>query len=128
MAAGVNVCIGHDSVMDPWYPLGYGDPLQAAFVLAHLGQMSGDAELRRLLEMITVNPAQALGHRGLRAAAGRPGRPRGLRRAHRGGRPAPGGAAHAGAARRQGGRPQRRPAQHTVIWDGAEEQVTFLRN
>jgi len=22
MAAGVNVCIGHDSVMDPWYPLG----------------------------------------------------------------------------------------------------------
>ena len=35
--AGVNVCIGHDSVMDPWYPLGYGDPLQAAFVLVHLG-------------------------------------------------------------------------------------------
>ncbi|MCA1646863.1 MAG: amidohydrolase family protein [Chloroflexi bacterium] len=22
LAAGVNVCIGHDSVMDPWYPLG----------------------------------------------------------------------------------------------------------
>jgi cytosine deaminase len=38
--AGVNVCIGHDSVMDPWYPLGYGDPLQAAFVLVHYGQMS----------------------------------------------------------------------------------------
>src|SRR5260221_2267843 len=35
LAAGVNVCVGHDSVMDPWYPLGYGDPLQAAFVLAH---------------------------------------------------------------------------------------------
>ena len=59
--AGVNVSIGHDSVMDPWYPLGYGDPLQAAFVLVHLGQMSGDAELRRLIEMITVNPAAALG-------------------------------------------------------------------
>ena len=41
LAAGVNVAIGHDSVMDPWYPLGYGDPLQAAFVLAHLGHMSG---------------------------------------------------------------------------------------
>ena len=37
LAAGVNVAIGHDSVMDPWYPLGFGDPLQAAFVLAHLG-------------------------------------------------------------------------------------------
>src|SRR5213083_3475716 len=59
--AGVNVCVGHDSVMDPWYPLGYGDPLQAAFVLVHLGHMSGDAELRRLLDMITVNPAAALG-------------------------------------------------------------------
>src|SRR5881394_2982487 len=59
--AGVNVCIGHDSIMEPWYPLGYGDPLQAAFVLAHLGHMSGDAELRRLIEMITVNPAAALG-------------------------------------------------------------------
>src|SRR5438067_2047817 len=45
LAAGVNVCVGHDSVMDPLYPLGYGDPLQAAFVLAHYGQMSGHGEL-----------------------------------------------------------------------------------
>src|SRR3982074_1516621 len=34
LAAGVNVCVGHDSVMDPWYPLGYGDPLQAAAIFA----------------------------------------------------------------------------------------------
>jgi cytosine/creatinine deaminase len=61
LEAGVNVCVGHDSVMDPWYPLGYGDPLQAAFVLVHLGQMSGDAELRQLIEMITTNSALALG-------------------------------------------------------------------
>src|SRR5438132_8878767 len=61
MAAGVNVCVGHDSVMDPWYPLGYGDPLQAAFVLAHYGQMSGHSELRTLIDMITFNPASALG-------------------------------------------------------------------
>jgi len=46
--------------MDPWYPLGYGDPLQAAFVLVHLGHMSGDEELRRLLTMITYAPATAL--------------------------------------------------------------------
>ncbi len=59
--AGVNVCIGHDSVMDPWYPLGYGDPLQAAFVLVHLGHMSGDDELRGLIDMITYGPAAALG-------------------------------------------------------------------
>ena len=37
LAAGVNVAVGHDSVMDPWYPLGFADPLQAASVLAHYG-------------------------------------------------------------------------------------------
>jgi cytosine deaminase len=57
----VNVSIGHDSVMDPWYPLGYGDPAQAAFVLAHFAHMSGATELPYLLEMITTNPARALG-------------------------------------------------------------------
>src|ERR1700758_1573743 len=62
--AGLTVCIGHDSVMDPWYPLGYGDPLQAAFVLAHYGQMSGHGELRTLIDMITRNPAAALGLEG----------------------------------------------------------------
>ncbi|HYS28417.1 MAG TPA: amidohydrolase family protein, partial [Candidatus Limnocylindria bacterium] len=61
LAAGVNVCLGHDSVMDPWYPLGYGDPLQAAFVLAHYGQMSGYEEIRTLIDMITVNAALTLG-------------------------------------------------------------------
>ena len=71
-AAGVTVCIGHDSVMDPWYPLGYGDPLQAAFVLAHLGQLSGDEELHRLLDMITVNPAAALQLEGYGLTAGTP--------------------------------------------------------
>jgi cytosine deaminase len=60
-AAGVNVCVGQDSVMDPWYPLGYADPLQAAFLLAHTAQLSGEAELPRLIDMITTNPAKALG-------------------------------------------------------------------
>ena len=124
-AAGVNVCIGHDSVMDPWYPLGYGDPLQAAFVLAHYGQMSGAGELRRLIEMITENPAQALGLEGY-----------GLR---------PGGSADLVVfdaptemdairlvPRRRlvlrAGRTVARtdPAVTTVVWDGREEEVDFL--
>ena len=54
LAAGVNVCIGHDSVMDPWYPLGYADPLQAAMVLAHYGQMSGFEEIRTLIDMLSL--------------------------------------------------------------------------
>ena len=61
LAAGVNVCIGHDSVMDPWYPLGYADPLQAAMVLAHYGQMTGFEQIRTLIDMITTNGARTLG-------------------------------------------------------------------
>ncbi|HLQ23693.1 MAG TPA: cytosine deaminase, partial [Gemmatimonadales bacterium] len=72
LAAGVNVCVGHDSVMDPWYPLGYGDPLQAAFVLAHYGQMSGRGELLTLVDMITGHPARALGLEDYGLEPGRP--------------------------------------------------------
>jgi cytosine/creatinine deaminase len=126
-AAGVNVCIGHDSVMDPWYPLGYGDPLQAAFVLAHFGQMSGDAELRRLIEMITVSPAAALGipDYGLRV-----GGPADLVVFDA---PTEADALRLVASRTlvlRGGRVLARstPAQHTVFWGGVEEPVTFLRS
>jgi cytosine/creatinine deaminase len=126
MEAGVNVCIGHDSVMDPWYPLGYGDPLQAAFVLVHLGQMSGDQELRTLIDMITVNPARALGvpDYGLRV-----GGPADLVVFDA---PSEADALRLVAPRTlvlRGGRVVARatPAQHTVIWDGSEEPVTFLR-
>jgi cytosine deaminase len=126
LTAGVNVCVGHDSVMDPWYPLGYGDPLQAAFVLAHYGQMSGAGEIRTLIEMITSNPAQALGLEGY-----------GLKE---------GGAANLVVfdaptemdavrlvPRRKlvvrGGKVVARtePAVTTVVWDGKEEEVSFLK-
>ncbi|MDQ6915260.1 MAG: cytosine deaminase [Actinomycetota bacterium] len=125
-AAGVNVCIGHDSVMDPWYPLGYGDPLQAAFVLAHYGHMSGADELPRLLQMITVNPAQALGLEDYGLDLGAPANlvcfeaptemdairlvPRRRLVLRRG----------AVVARTE-------PVATTVTWDGREEEVDFLR-
>jgi cytosine deaminase len=124
--AGVNVCIGHDSVMDPWYPLGYGDPLQAAFVLAHLGQMSGDAELRRLIEMITGNSAAALGvaDYGLRVGGpadlvvfDAPSEADALRLV----------APRTLVLRNGQVLAQTVPAQRTVFWDGTAEPVTFLR-
>jgi len=112
--------------MDPWYPLGYGDPLQAAFVLVHLGQMSGVAELRRLIEMITVNPAAALGvpDYGLR-----PGCEADLVVFDA---PSEADALRLVAPRTlvlRGGQVVARatPAQRTVVWDGVEEEVTFLR-
>jgi cytosine deaminase len=58
-AAGVNVACGHDSIMDPWYPLGRGSMLDALSMLVHVGQMTGRSELFRAYEMITTNPARA---------------------------------------------------------------------
>jgi len=126
MAAGVNVCIGHDSVMDPWYPLGYGDPLQAAFVLAHYGHMSGAGELKRLIDMITVNPARTLGLDDYGLAEGAPASlvvfdapsemdalrllPRRRLVLRRG----------VVVARSE-------PAHTTVVWDGREQRVDFMR-
>jgi cytosine/creatinine deaminase len=125
MAAGVNVCIGHDSVMDPWYPLGYGDPLQAAFVLAHYGHMSGAEELKRLLEMITVNPARALGLPDYGLETGgpaslvvydAPGEVDAVRLVPR----------RRLVLRRGRVVARTEPARTTVIWDGREEPVDFL--
>jgi cytosine deaminase len=126
MAAGVNVSIGHDSVMDPWYPLGYGDPLQAAQVLAHYGQMSGHAELRTLVEMITANPARAL---GLEDYGLEPGRPASLVIYEA---PTESDAIRLVTRRRmvlRGGKVVARtePARTTVVWDGVEEPVDFLK-
>jgi len=124
--AGVNVCIGHDSVMDPWYPLGYGDPLQAAMVLAHYGQMSGYEELKTLVRMITVQPALALGleNYGLEV-----GRPAGLVVFEA---PTESDAIRLVPRRRlvlRAGKVVARTeaARTTVVWDGVAEQVDFLK-
>ena len=60
-AAGVNVTCGHDSIMDPWYPLGRGSMLDALSMLVHVAQMTGRSELFRAYEMITSNAARAAG-------------------------------------------------------------------
>jgi cytosine deaminase len=60
-AAGINVACGHDSIMDPWYPLGRGSMLDALSMLVHVAQMTGRAELFRAYEMVTTNPARAAG-------------------------------------------------------------------
>ena len=61
LANGINVCIGHDSIMDPWYPLGVGDPIQACFVMVHYGQLSGHDELSTILDMVTTRAAACFG-------------------------------------------------------------------
>lgn len=61
LANGINVVVGHDSIMDPWYPLGIGDPIQACFVMVHYGHMSGYQEFTTLLDMVTTRAAACFG-------------------------------------------------------------------
>ncbi|RUS42463.1 amidohydrolase family protein [Cohnella sp. AR92] len=58
--AGVNVALAHDDILSPFYPLGTGNPLDAAHMAAHLAHMSGRAELKALLGMITEGGAAAM--------------------------------------------------------------------
>ena len=59
-AAGINVSFGHDCVMDPWYPLGQGDMLEAASMGIHVGLMTTPEAMRWAFDAVTVNPAKAL--------------------------------------------------------------------
>jgi len=59
-ARGVNVSIGHDSIMDPWYPMGKGSMIQAANLLMHTAHMSGYSQIPQLMDMITVNSAKTM--------------------------------------------------------------------
>jgi cytosine/creatinine deaminase len=125
LAAGVNVCLGHDSVMDPWYPLGKADPLQAAFVLVHYGQMSGYDEIRTLVDMVTINGARTL---GLTDYGLEPGCRADLVLFDA---PNESDAIRLMAPRRlviRGGKVVARtePAEHFVTWKGREERVDFL--
>lgn len=60
-ASGVTVGIGHDSVMDPWYHYGMGDPLDAAFVLVHYAHMAGRDDVDAVWEMLTSANASVFG-------------------------------------------------------------------
>ena len=57
---GINVALGHDCIMDPWYPLGRGDMMQVLFMAVHVAQMMGYDELIKSFDLITLNAAKAL--------------------------------------------------------------------
>jgi len=60
LAGGVNVSLGHDSIMDPWFPLGRGNMLAAAQLALFLCHMSGYDEIQDVLDLITANAAKTL--------------------------------------------------------------------
>ena len=59
--AGVNVCLGSDGIRDAWSPMGNGDMLERAMLLAFRFDMNKDEELAAAFAAATVNGAQALG-------------------------------------------------------------------
>ncbi|WP_042348052.1 cytosine deaminase [Bacillus massiliigorillae] len=58
--AGLNVCFGHDDIMDPWYPIGNGNMLQVLHMGLHAAQLMGYSEIANGLKFITENSAKAL--------------------------------------------------------------------
>ena len=84
LAAGVNVSLGNDVIMDPWYSMGRADMVEAASLALHFTYMSGLDEIPEMLRCATERGARTLGGRGrVRDRGGQAGRPRRLRRAER---------------------------------------------
>jgi len=61
LEAGVTVGIGHDSVMDTIYEYGTGDPIDAAYVLAHYAHMNSRKDAQTIWNMLTKSNAEIFG-------------------------------------------------------------------
>jgi cytosine/creatinine deaminase len=61
LAAGVNVSLGNDVIMDPWYLLGRADMVEAASLALHFTYMSGLDEIPEMLRCATERGARTLG-------------------------------------------------------------------
>lgn len=59
--AGVTVGLGQDSLLDSTYQYGDGDPLKAAYVLAHFAHMNRRRDLEDLWDMLTYGNAAVFG-------------------------------------------------------------------
>jgi cytosine/creatinine deaminase len=61
LAEGVNVSLGNDVIVDPWYLLGKADLVDAASLALHFTHMSGLDEIPQLLDCATWRGARTLG-------------------------------------------------------------------
>lgn len=58
--AGINVSLGHDDILDPWYGLGTGSMLQVAHMAVHISHMTGMNEIAETVQMVTQRAARTL--------------------------------------------------------------------
>ena len=68
--AGINVCIGHDDVFDPWYPLGTANMLQVLHMGLHVCQLMGYQQIDDGLKLITTYSAKTLNLQGYNLKSG----------------------------------------------------------
>jgi cytosine/creatinine deaminase len=61
LAEGVNVSLGNDVIVDPWYLLGKADLVDAASLALHFTYMSGLDEIPQMLDCATWRGARTLG-------------------------------------------------------------------
>jgi cytosine deaminase len=61
LAEGVNVSLGNDVIMDPWYLMGKADLVDAAHLALHFTYMSGVEEIPEMLRCATERGARTLG-------------------------------------------------------------------
>jgi cytosine/creatinine deaminase len=69
--SGLNVSLGYDDIMDPWYPLGTGGMLQPAHMTVHASHMTNRKEVTACFDMVTENAARTLGLEDYGIAEGR---------------------------------------------------------
>ncbi len=69
---GLNVSLGYDDVMDPWYPLGTGGMLQPAHMAVHACHMTTREEVVACFDMVTEGGARTLGLEGYGLGEGTP--------------------------------------------------------
>jgi cytosine deaminase len=60
LAEGVNVSLGNDVIMDPWYSLGKADLVDAAHLALHFTYMSSSEEIDEMLRCATWRGARTL--------------------------------------------------------------------
>lgn len=58
--AGLNVCFGHDDIMDPWYPIGTGNMLQVLHMGIHITHMMGYNQIKESFKFVTSNSARTM--------------------------------------------------------------------
>ena len=69
-AAGVNVSLSTNNIVNPFTPYGHPDLLRQALIAAMVGHLGNLDQMAWLLELITTNPARAIGLDGSGLAEG----------------------------------------------------------